>query len=127
MRNFYAKDFKLGILGGGQLGRMLIQEAVNYDIRVHVLDPASDAPCSKIAHEFTQGSFNDFETVYQFGKDKDLVTIEIENVNIDALKKLETEGIKVFPQPRVLEIIKDKGLQKQFYKEHNIPTSPLKL
>lgn len=127
MRNFYAKDFKLGILGGGQLGRMLIQEAVNYDIRVHVLDPAADAPCSKIAHEFTQGSFNDFETVYQFGKDKDLVTIEIENVNIEALKKLESEGVKVFPQPRVLEIIKDKGLQKQFYKNHQIPTAPFEI
>lgn len=127
MRNFYAKDFKIGILGGGQLGRMLIQEAVNFDIRMHVVDPAPDAPCAKIAHEFQVGNFNDFDTVYEFGKNKDLVTIEIENVNVEALKQLEEEGVPVYPQPRVLEIIKDKGLQKNFYQENNIPTSPFVL
>jgi 5-(carboxyamino)imidazole ribonucleotide synthase len=123
MRNFYGKEFKVGILGGGQLGRMFIQEAINYDVRVHVIDPAADAPCSEISHHFTQGNFNDFETVLQFGKDKDVLTIEIEHVNVDALKQLQSQGIKVYPQPEVLEIIKDKGLQKQFYADNNIPTS----
>lgn len=127
MKNIYAKDFTLGILGGGQLGRMFIQEAVNYDVRVHVLDPAADAPCASIAHKFTVGNFTDHDTVYNFGKDKDILTIEIEHVNVEALKKLEKEGVRVFPQPHVLEVIKDKGLQKSFYRDHNIPTAPFKL
>ncbi|MGB0404519.1 MAG: 5-(carboxyamino)imidazole ribonucleotide synthase [Salibacteraceae bacterium] len=125
--NFYNKDFKLGILGGGQLGRMLIQEAVNYNINVCVLDPAKDCPCSKISSEFTQGSFNDYDTVVEFGKDKDVITIEIEHVNIEALKELESRGIKVFPQPDILEIVKDKGLQKEFYKKNGIPTADYRL
>lgn len=123
-KQFYSKTFNLGILGGGQLGRMFIQEAVNYDVRVNILDPSTEAPCAKIAHEFTQGDLNDFDTVYNFGKDKDVVTIEIENVNVDALEKLEKEGVKVFPQPNVLRIVQDKGLQKQFYADNNIPTAP---
>jgi 5-(carboxyamino)imidazole ribonucleotide synthase len=121
---FYDKTFKLGVLGGGQLGKMLIQEAVNLNINVCVLEPAADAPCSKLAAEFTVGSITDFDTVYQFGKDKDVVTIEIENVNIDALKQIQKEGVKVFPTPEIIEIIQDKGLQKQFYTQHNIPTAP---
>ncbi|MFZ4783960.1 MAG: 5-(carboxyamino)imidazole ribonucleotide synthase [Flavobacteriales bacterium] len=124
MGNFYGKNFKLGILGGGQLGRMFIQEAINYDVRVHVLDPAADAPCAEIAHLFTHGNFNDFDTVMAFGKDKDILTIEIEHVNVDALKALQSSGVNVFPQPEVLEIIKDKGTQKTFYTENNIPTAP---
>jgi 5-(carboxyamino)imidazole ribonucleotide synthase len=124
MANFYGKNFKLGILGGGQLGRMFIQEAINYDVRIHVLDPAADAPCAEIAHHFTHGNFNDFDTVMAFGKDKDILTIEIEHVNVDALKALQASGVKVFPQPEVLEIIKDKGTQKTFYTENNIPTAP---
>jgi 5-(carboxyamino)imidazole ribonucleotide synthase len=124
MGNFYGKNFKLGILGGGQLGRMFIQEAINYDVRVHVLDPAADAPCAEIAHHFTHGNFNDFDTVMSFGKDKDILTIEIEHVNVDALKALQSSGVNVFPQPEVLEIIKDKGTQKTFYTENNIPTAP---
>lgn len=124
MANFYGKNFKLGILGGGQLGRMFIQEAINYDVRIHVLDPAADAPCAEIAHHFTCGNFNDYDTVMAFGKDKDIVTIEIEHVNVDALKSLQASGVKVFPQPEVLEIIKDKGTQKTFYTENNIPTAP---
>jgi 5-(carboxyamino)imidazole ribonucleotide synthase len=121
---FYDKSFKLGVLGGGQLGKMLIQEAVNLNINVCVLEPAADAPCSKLAAEFTVGSITDYDTVYQFGKDKDVVTIEIENVNIEALKQLQKEGVKVFPSPEIIELIQDKGLQKEFYTQHNIPTAP---
>ncbi|MBP6458512.1 MAG: 5-(carboxyamino)imidazole ribonucleotide synthase [Crocinitomicaceae bacterium] len=121
-KKWYGKHFQLGVLGGGQLGRMLIQETINYDVHVHSLDPDVNAPCKDVAHSFTVGSLNDFEAVYQFGKDKDVLTVEIENVSIEALEKLESEGVKVFPQPSVLKIIRDKGLQKQFYADNNIPT-----
>lgn len=127
MKNIYGKDFKLGILGGGQLGRMFIQEAINYNINVHVLDPSKDAPCSSVTPHFTVGDFNDYDTVYQFGKNKDVLTIEIEHVNVSALKQLETEGVKVYPQPSILEMIKDKGFQKKFYQKHGIPTAPFLL
>jgi 5-(carboxyamino)imidazole ribonucleotide synthase len=92
---WYGKNLRLGILGGGQLGRMFIQEAINYDVHVHSLDPDPNAPCKSIAHEFTVGSLTDYETVLAFGKDKDVITIEIENVNIEALSLLEKEGKKV--------------------------------
>ena len=115
MKTWYGKDFKLGILGAGQLGRMIIQEAINWNVHVHTLDSDPEAPCSKISHEFVCGSITDYETVLHFGKDKDLITVEIENVNIEALEELERVGVAVFPQPRVLHIIRDKGIQKQFY------------
>jgi 5-(carboxyamino)imidazole ribonucleotide synthase len=121
--SFTSSRFKLGILGGGQLGRMFIQESINYNLDVHILDPDQNAPCKNIATTFTNGSLKDFDTVYQFGKDKDLVTIEIEHVNTDALQKLENEGVKVFPQPSILKMIQDKGLQKEFYSQNQIPTS----
>lgn len=121
--NEYYKGFNLGVLGGGQLGRMLIQSAINLNIHVKVLDPSSEAPCKKIASEFVCGMLSDFETVYNFGKKVDVLTIEIESVNIEALKALENEGVKVFPQSSVLEIIQDKRKQKQFYLENNIPTA----
>lgn len=124
---WYGKSFQLGMIGGGQLGRMFIQEALSLDVKVHVLDPDSEAPCKDICSTFTLGALSDFDTVYQFGKDKDVLTVEIENINVDALEKLEQEGKKVFPQPRVLRIIKDKGLQKEFYTQKNIPTAPYKL
>lgn len=127
MEKSYGKNFRLGMLGGGQLGRMFIQEAMNYDVHVHCLDPDPEAPCVHLASSFQAGSLSDFETVYAFGKDKSLLTIEIENVNVEALEKLESEGIPVFPQPRILKIIKDKGLQKQFYAENGIPTAPFRL
>lgn len=123
----YQKDFKLGVLGGGQLGRMLIQEAINLDIKIACLDPDPNAPCKDIAQEFVCGSFKDYQTVVDFGRDKDVVTVEIEHVSIEGLKELEKRGVKVFPQPEILEIIQDKGLQKEFYKNHNIPTAPYKL
>jgi 5-(carboxyamino)imidazole ribonucleotide synthase len=121
---FDSQSKKLGLLGGGQLGRMMIQEAISYNIDVHVLDGDSQAPCSSIATTFTHGSITDYQTVLDFGSDKDVITVEIENVNIEALEALERQGKKVFPQPRVLKIIKDKGLQKQFYLDNNLPTAP---
>jgi 5-(carboxyamino)imidazole ribonucleotide synthase len=123
MKAFYG-DLKLGILGGGQLGRMLIQQAINYNVNIKVLDPDREAPCRKLCDEFTVGSLSDYETVYNFGKKVDLLTIEIEKVNVDALEKLESEGILVYPQSRVIRLIQDKGLQKQFFKENDIPTAP---
>lgn len=116
--------FHLGVLGGGQLGRMLIQEAVNFDIHIHVLENDPNAPCAKIAHSFTRGDIKAFDDVYAFGKNKDVLTVEIEDVNIEALKALEKEGVKIFPQPHILETIKDKGIQKKFYADNGIPTAP---
>ena len=121
--SFYSEGFKLGILGGGQLGRMFIQEAVNFDLSVHILDPNPEAPCSKIAHSFTCGAFTDYDTVMAFGKDLDVLTIEIENVNTQALKDLSEAGVRVFPQADVIETIKDKGKQKLFYRMNSIPTA----
>jgi 5-(carboxyamino)imidazole ribonucleotide synthase len=117
-------DLKLGILGGGQLGRMLIQEAINYNLTTMVLDPDTHAPCKHIANTFECGSITDYDTVYNFGKKADVITIEIEKVNIEALEQLEKEGKLVFPQSRVIRLIQDKGVQKQFFKENDIPTSP---
>ncbi|RYE23125.1 MAG: ATP-grasp domain-containing protein, partial [Sphingobacteriaceae bacterium] len=126
MKAFYG-DLRLGILGGGQLGRMLIQQAINYNVTVKVLDPDREAPCRRLCNEFVVGSLSDYETVYNFGKKVDLLTIEIEKVNTEALAQLEREGKKVFPQPRVISLIKDKGVQKQFFKENGIPTADFKL
>ncbi len=119
--------YKIGMLGGGQLGRMFIQEALNYDVHVHCLDPDHDAPCKHLATSFQQGSLQDFDTVVAFGSDKDVVTVEIEHVNVEALKALEDKGIKVFPQPSVLAIVQDKGLQKEFYQKNNLPTADFTL
>ncbi len=126
-RKWYGNSFRLGMVGGGQLGRMFIQEAINFDVQVHSLDPDPEAPCKSIATSFTVGSLNDYDALYNFGLDKDVITVEIENVNIEALERLEEEGKKVFPQPRILKIIQDKGLQKQFYLDNNIPTAPFEL
>ncbi|SOE24087.1 5-(carboxyamino)imidazole ribonucleotide synthase [Spirosomataceae bacterium TFI 002] len=117
----------IGILGGGQLGRMLIQSAIDFDLTIHILDPDKNAPCVKIAHEFTLGDFKDYETVLNFGRKCEIVTIEIENVSIEALFQLEKEGIKVYPQPSVLSKIKNKRIQKQFYADNGIPTAPFEL
>ncbi|GEM65639.1 N5-carboxyaminoimidazole ribonucleotide synthase [Sphingobacterium faecium NBRC 15299] len=125
-KDFYG-DLQLGVLGGGQLGRMLIQEAINYNVNVHILDPDKNAPCRKLCNRFECGSLSDFETVYNFGKDLDMITIEIEKVNVDALEKLEEEGVLVYPQSRIIRLIQDKGLQKQFFKQNDIPTSLFQL
>lgn len=119
---FQPSKLKIGVLGGGQLGRMMIQSAINYNLYVCCLDPDANAPCKTMANEFTVGDLMDYNTVYKFGKNKDIITIEIENVNVEALKALQKEGKKVFPQPEVIEIIKDKGLQKMFYQRNDIPS-----
>jgi 5-(carboxyamino)imidazole ribonucleotide synthase len=112
----------IGMLGGGQLGRMLIQSGMDLNLAINALDPDKNAPCHYLANKFTQGSLTDYETVYNFGKKADVITIEIENVNVDALKQLEKEGKEVYPQPHIIETIQDKGLQKIFFQRHNIPT-----
>ncbi len=127
MKACYDNNFKIGILGGGQLGRMILQEAANIDVNVCIMDKDPNAPASRLAYEFVNADILDYEAVMAFGQDKDILTVEIENVNIDALEELEKQGKKVFPQPRVLRIIKDKGVQKQFYADHNIPTAPFQL
>jgi 5-(carboxyamino)imidazole ribonucleotide synthase len=118
---------RIGLLGGGQLGRMIIQKAIDWDLDIHVLDPDSQAPCFDLCAHFTVGSLNDFHTVLAFGEDKDILTVEMENVNIEALEELEKKGVRIYPQPRVLKTIRDKGLQKEFYRLHGIPTAPFKL
>lgn len=118
---------KIGILGGGQLGRMLLQAAFNYPVELHVLDPDPQAPCAAATPHFKTGSLQDEATVYAFGKQVEVLTIEIENVNVTALKRLQDEGVKVYPQPGVIEIIQDKRRQKQFFLENGIPTAPFVL
>lgn len=122
--NYFSSDFKLGILGGGQLGKMLLSETRKFDIQTYVLDPSPEAPCQFGATRFFQGDLMDFDTVYKFGQLVDLLTIEIENVNLDALDQLETEGLKVYPSPKTLRLIQNKGRQKDFYSANGIPTSP---
>ncbi|WP_372746382.1 5-(carboxyamino)imidazole ribonucleotide synthase [Lutibacter sp.] len=126
MINYFSSNFKLGVLGGGQLGKMLLTETQKFDIYTSILDAAADAPCAQICNEFHLGSLMDFDTVYNFGKTVNLLTIEIEHVNIDALLKLEKEGLEIYPQPSVLQIIQHKGKQKDFFVENTIPTSPHK-
>lgn len=123
MNSGFDPSLRIGILGGGQLGRMLLQTAIDLDLHVSVLDPDPAAACARLTPDFTVGSFRDFETVYQFGKKLDVLTIEIESVNLDALKRLRDEGVRVFPQPEVVEIIQDKRTQKQFFRDHGLPTS----
>lgn len=114
---------KLGILGGGQLGRMLVQAAANYTIETFVMENDSEAPAAHLCHHFTKGNIRNYDEVYAFGKQVDVLTIEIENVNIDALFALEKEGVNVIPSPSAISIIKDKGTQKEFYQDNNIATA----
>jgi 5-(carboxyamino)imidazole ribonucleotide synthase len=114
---------KVGILGGGQLGRMLLQAAANYDVTTYVLENDQECPAAHLCHHFVKGNIQDYDAVYNFGKQLDALTIEIEAVNVDALEQLEKEGIKVYPTPAAIRIIKNKLLQKQFYAENEIPTS----
>lgn len=120
-------DLKIGVLGGGQLGRMLIQSAININIDLRMMDLDPNAPCAKLVADFTVGDLEDFNAVYEFGKQCDILTIEIEKVNIEAMKKLQSEGVKVYPQPEIIEMIQDKRVQKQFYQDNNIPTAPFVL
>jgi 5-(carboxyamino)imidazole ribonucleotide synthase len=126
MDKLLTSNLKLGIISGGQLGKMMIQEASKWDIITYVMDNDDTCPAKSIATHFTKGSNTDFDTVYQFGKKVDILTYEMENINIDALKKLKTEGYSIIPDPDILELIQDKGLQKEFYRKNGIPTSPFK-
>ena len=127
MQQVKGHDLTLHILGGGQLGKMLIEAASDWNIRCHVLDPDPDCSCSRLAWQFTCGSFKDYDAVMAFCAEAHYITIEIEHVNTDALRDLKAQGKKVFPDPDMLDIIKDKGKQKSFYVEHGIPTSPFTL
>lgn len=115
---------KAGILGGGQLGRMLLQAAANYPVETYVLENDAECPAAHLCHHFELGDIRDFDAVYTFGKKVDVLTIEIENVNVEALEKLEAEGLKIIPRPSVLRTIKNKILQKQYYQQHQIPGAP---
>ena len=123
MKNYYSSGFKLGILGGGQLGRMLLAETQKFDIYTAILENNKNAPCAALCNRFVVGDLLDFEAVYNFGKTVDLLTIEIENVNLDALDKLENEGLTIYPKPKDLRIIQNKARQKNFYVDHQIPTA----
>ncbi len=114
-------DLRIGFLGGGQLGRMTIQAALDLDFRIEVLDPDPQCPCARIAHRFTQGDINDAEAVIEWGRSLDVVTVEIENVSTEGLTALKAMGVHVLPDPAHLALIRDKGTQKQFYAQHSIP------
>jgi 5-(carboxyamino)imidazole ribonucleotide synthase len=121
--NYFSSDFKLGILGGGQLGKMLLYETRKFDIHTKVLEASKDAPCKIACDEFLIGDLMNFDDVYNFGKKVDILTIEIENVNLDALEKLEGEGLKIFPPTETLRLIQNKARQKLFYVDNDIPTA----
>jgi 5-(carboxyamino)imidazole ribonucleotide synthase len=121
--NYFSSDFKLGILGGGQLGKMMLYNTRKFDIQTYVLDPSDEAPSKMACNNFTTGDLMDFDTVYNFGKQVNVLTFEIENVNVDALEKLEKEGVKVYPSSKNLRVIQNKAKQKLFYLDNNLPTS----
>ena len=125
MNSLFNPNKTVGVLGGGQLGRMLYQASINLDVHLKFLDPDINAPCSK--YDFKQGDLNNAEDVFQFGKDCDVVTIEIEHVSVKGLRKLEATGVKVFPTPDLIEMVQDKGVQKDFYAANNIPISKYQL
>ncbi len=122
--NYFSSKFTLGILGGGQLGKMLLYDTRKFDIRTRVLDASTQAPARLGCNEFHEGDLMDYNTVYAFGKGLDLLTIEIENVNVEALEKLESEGLTVYPPTKVIRTIQNKARQKLFYIDKQIPTAP---
>ena len=123
-KNYFSSNFKLGILGGGQLGKMLLNDTRKFDIYTCVLDPSDEAPCKIACNEFYKGDLMDFDTVYEFGKKVDVLTFEIEGVNTQALQQLEEEGVQVYPSAKTLKTIQNKATQKLFYVDHGIPTAP---
>ena len=127
MEQLVTSEFKLGIIAGGQLGKMLVLAASNWDVKTFVMDSDEHCPASTCCSIFVKGSQLNFDDVIRFGNRVDMITFEIENVNIEALKKLKSEGKKIFPDPDTLEIIQDKGLQKEFYQNHNIPSPQFSL
>lgn len=127
MEKLVTSNLKLGIIAGGQLAKMLIQEASKWDIISYVMDADKQCPARHVASYYVKGSPQNYDDVYQFGKQVDILTFELENINSEALLKLKSEGVKILPDPEILKLIQDKGLQKNFYKDHNIPTSPFQL
>ncbi|MCB1175667.1 MAG: 5-(carboxyamino)imidazole ribonucleotide synthase [Leptospiraceae bacterium] len=127
MESIVTSHIRLGIIAGGQLAKMLIQEASKWDIQTYVLDADPACPAGRLATRHVRGSHLDYDAVYQFGQQVELITFEIENVNIAALRRLQSEGKKIIPDPAVLELIRDKGLQKQFYADHQLPSAPFRL
>ena len=127
MMSFFSGKQKIGILGGGQLGKMLLNTTTKWDIHTKVMDPSMEAPSRISCNEFVKGDLMDYQDVFKFGKSVDILTIEIENVNTQALSDLEKEGIKVYPQPKIIKTIQNKCSQKKFYKKNKIPTAQFKL
>jgi len=125
--SFIPSECSIGVLGGGQLGKMLAQEASQLDLNIHFLDKNKNYPAGKVCPQFTEGDFNDYNDVLRFGQNKQIITIEIEHVNTKALHELEQKGVLVFPQPAILDLIKDKGSQKIFYQNNDFPTAPFQL
>jgi len=123
--HYFSSNLIVGILGGGQLGKMLLYETQKFDIKTKVLDSNAQAPARWSCNEFVQGDLMDFDTVVAFGQNTDVLTIEIENVNVDALEHLEQKGIKVYPSSATLRTIQHKGRQKSFYKDNKIPTAEI--
>jgi 5-(carboxyamino)imidazole ribonucleotide synthase len=117
----------IGILGGGQLGKMTLEVSNKWGIKIYILDPDENCPSKSLCNKFFQGDLMDFNTVYNFGKEVDIITIEIENINVEALEQLKKENKIVYPQPQVLKIVQDKSLQKEFYFNNNIPSTPFKI
>ncbi|MCB9722220.1 MAG: 5-(carboxyamino)imidazole ribonucleotide synthase [Candidatus Omnitrophica bacterium] len=123
METFFGKEIRLGILRGGQLGRMLLQPCMNFGIIPHIMDIDESAPARPYCHQFSCGDAGNYDDVYRFGKGLDALTLEIEHVNLDALQQLQHDGVNVFPDPSLIEIVQDKGLQKQFYRDRGLPTA----
>ena len=124
---FFSSKQTIGILGGGQLGKMLLNSTRQWDLQTKVMDPSAEAPARIACNHFVQGDLMDYQTVVDFGKEVDVLTIEIENVNADALATLEQQGVKVYPQAAVLKVIQNKCHQKQFYQKNKIPTASFQL
>lgn len=127
MEQLVTSNFKLGIIAGGQLAKMLVLAASNWDVKTYILDPDEHCPASGVCTNYTKGSYLDYETVYQFGKKVNMLSFDIENINIEALLQLKKEGVIIYPEPEILQRIQDKGLQKEFYKAHQLPTSDFRI
>ena len=121
--DYFSSDFKLGIIGGGQLGKMLLQVTSKLNIKTNILDSSPDSPCKNLCNEFSLGKLMDYDTIYKFGKKCNVITYEIEHINVEALLKLESEGVVVNPSPSILKIIQNKNTQKKFFLKNNIPTA----
>ena len=123
----FSSDFKIGILGGGQLGKMLCMAAAKWNLNMHILESDAECPAAAYCTHFTQGDFKNYDDVLQFGRDKNIVTVEIEHVNTEALRELKKMGVTVHPDPDMLDVIKDKGQQNIFYAQHQFPIAPFKM